>query len=80
MLMKFFSLQEKSSFSIHGPTGVKLFKRFLLEFSHLKEHKFLQSFKSTVVAMCDCGTETETTEHYFLHYSLIMSMTNTSLH
>ena len=24
------------------------------------------NFKDTVVAMCDCGRETETTEHFFL--------------
>ena len=27
---------------------------------------FRQNFKDTVVPMCDCGTETETTEHFFL--------------
>ena len=84
MLMKLFSLQERSLFSIHDPTGVKLLTRFRLKFSHLNEHKFRRNFKDTVVPMCDCGTETETTEHFFLRCplkdknSLIMSMTNTS--
>ena len=63
--MKFFSLQERSLFSPHDPTGVKLLTRIRLKFSHLNEDKFRHNFKNTVVAMCDCGTETETTEHFF---------------
>ena len=66
MLMKFFSLQERSLFSIHDPTGVKRLTRLRLKFSHLNEHKFRHNFKDTVVAMCDSGTETETTEYFFL--------------
>ena len=66
MLMKSFYLQERSLFSIDDPTGVKFLKRLWLKFSHLNEHKFLNNFKDTVVAMCDCGTETETTDHFFL--------------
>ena len=66
MLMKFLSLQERSLFSTHDPTGVKLLTRLRLKFSHLNKHKFRHNFKDIVVAMCDCGTETETTEHFFL--------------
>ena len=62
--MKFFSLQEKSLFSVHDPTGAKLLTRLLLKFSHLNEHKFRHTFKDIVVAMCDCGKESETTEHF----------------
>ena len=64
--MKFFSLQGRSLFSIHAPTRVKLLTRLRLKFSHLNEHKFRHNFKDTVVAMCDSGTETETTEYFFL--------------
>ena len=63
--MKFFSLQERSLFYIHDPTGVKLFTRLRLKFNRLNEHKFHHNFKDTVFAMRDCGTETETTEHFF---------------
>ena len=66
--MKFVSLHERSLFFIHDPTGVKLLMRHRLEFSHLNEHKFYHNLKDTVVAMCDCGTETETTEDFFLRY------------
>ena len=51
---------------IHDLTGVKLLTRIRLKFSHLNEHKFRHNFKDTVVAICDCGTETEIAEHYFL--------------
>ena len=64
--MKFFSLQERLLFSIHDATGVKLLKRLWLKFSHLKEQEFRHDFQDTAVAMCDCGTETETTEHFSL--------------
>ena len=75
--MNFFSIQERSLFSIHYPTGVKLFTRLRLKLSHLNDYKFRHNFKDTIVPMCDCnfkdtivpicdcGTETETTEHFF---------------
>ena len=63
--MKFFPLQERSLFSLHDPTGVKLLTRIRLKFSHLNEHKFRHNFKNAVVAMCDCAMETETIEHFF---------------
>ena len=63
-LMKFFSLQERSLFSIHDSAGVKLLTRLRFKFMHLNEHKFCHNFKDTAVAMYDCGTETETTEHF----------------
>ena len=57
-------------FSIHDPSGVKLLNRLRLNFSHLKEHKFHHGFKDTVNAMCNCGAEIETTEHYLLRCRL----------
>ena len=64
--MKFLSLQERSLFSTHDPTGAKLLTKLRLKFSHLNEHKFRHNFKDIKVAMCGCGSETETTEHFFL--------------
>ena len=49
--MKFFSLQERSLFSLHDPTGAKLLTRFRLKFSHLNEHKFRHNFKDIVVGV-----------------------------
>ena len=66
ILIKFFSLQEISLFYINDPTGVNLLTRRRLKFNHLNEHKFHHNFKDTVVTICDCGIDTETTEHFFL--------------
>ena len=53
-------------FAIHDPAGVKLFSRLRLKFSHLNEHKFRHNFKDALSSMCGCGSETETTDHFFL--------------
>ena len=66
MLKDFFSLKQKSSFAMHDPAGVKLLSRLRLKFSHLNEHKFRHNFKDALSPMCDCGSETETTDHFFL--------------
>ena len=41
-------------------------KRLWLQFSHLNEHKFCHNFKDCLSPICDCGAETETTNHFFL--------------
>ena len=64
MLKDFLSLKQKSFFAIHDPAGVKLLSR--LKFSHLNEHKFRHNFKDALSPMCDCGSKTETTDHFFL--------------
>ena len=66
MLMKPFSLHEKSLLFIHDPAVVKLLTRLQLKFSHLNEQKFRHNCKVTVVAMCDLGIKTETRERFFL--------------
>ena len=60
MLMKFFSLNQRSLFSIHDPEGVKILTRLRLQFSHFNEHKFCHNLKDCVSRMCDCGAETVT--------------------
>ena len=37
-----------------------------LQFSHLNKHKFRHGFSDTINPICACGTEIETTEHFFL--------------
>ena len=37
-----------------------------LKFSPLNEHKFSHNFKDTLSPLCDCGSETEKTDHFFL--------------
>ena len=65
MLKDFFNLKQKSLFAIHDPAGVKLLSRLRLKFSHLNEHKFCHNFKDVLSPMCDCGSETETKDHFF---------------
>ena len=66
MLKDFFNLKEKSLFAIHDRAGIKLLSRLRLKFSHLNEHKFRHNFKNAMSPMRDCGSETETTDHFFL--------------
>ena len=66
MLKDFFSLKQKPLFVVHDPAGVKLLSRLRLKFSHLNEHKFHHNFKDALSPMCDYGSETETTDHFFL--------------
>ena len=62
--------KENSLFSIYDPLGVKLLTRLRLQFSHLNEHKSRHGFGDTINTMCVCGSEVETTEHFFLRYHL----------
>ena len=66
MLKDFFNLKQKSLFAIHDPAGVKSLSRLRLKFSHMNEHKFGHNFKDALSLMCDCGSETETADHFFL--------------
>ena len=63
-------IQKNSIFSIYDPLGVKLLTRLRLQFSHLNEHKFRHGFGDTINAICACGSEVETTEHFLLCYHL----------
>ena len=65
MLKDFFNLKQKSSFAIHDPAGVKLLSTLWLKFSHLNEQKFRHNCKDALSSMCDCGSETETTDYFF---------------
>ena len=66
MFKEFFNLKQKSLFAILDPVGVKLLSRLRLKFSHLNEHKFCHNFKDAPSPMCDCGSDTETTDRFFL--------------
>ena len=63
-------IQKNSIFSIYDPLGVKLLTRLRLQVSHLNEHKFRHGFGDTINAMCACGSEVETTEHFLLRCHL----------
>ena len=57
-------MKQRSLFAIHDPGGVKFFSRLRLKFSHLNEHTFRPNFRDAPSPMCDCGSETETTDHF----------------
>ena len=50
--------------------GIKLLTRFMLNFSHLNEHRFRHNFNDTTNPMRNCGAATETTIHYLLRCRL----------
>ena len=52
------------------PTGIELWNRLKLNFSHLNEHTFYHNFWDAVNPLCLCNVETKTTRHYHLCYSL----------
>ena len=54
---------------------LQLLTRPRLQFSHLNEHKFIHRFRDTINAMCACGSELETTEHFFLRCHLYSPQT-----
>ena len=65
MLIKLFSLLERSLFSIHDPIGAKLLTTLQLKFSHLYKNKFCHISRILSVLYMT-GTEPKTTEHFFL--------------
>ena len=62
--------KENSIFSIYNSFGVKLLTRLRLQFNHLNKHKFRHVFGDTINAICACGSEVETTEHFLLRCHL----------
>ena len=69
-LVQFFTLfsrffQYMTKFSIHDQIGVNLLTKLRLKFSHLSNLKFRRKFKACLRPMCNCGTEIETTKHFF---------------
>ena len=66
-LLNFIRPCANSIFNIHNPYGIKLLTRLRLGLSHLRDHKFRHCFQDTLNPLCDCGNDTETTTHFFLH-------------
>ena len=56
-----------SVFNINSPYGIKLSTRLQLGLSHIRDHKFRHCFQDTQNPLCDCGNDTETVTHFFLH-------------
>ena len=52
--------------AIHNPIDINLLSMLRLKFSHLNKHKFCHNFKDATIPMCDCGSETQTTDQLLL--------------
>ena len=63
---KFCQAKRNSVFEVNDLNSVKLLTRLKLDFSHLNEHKFRNTFHDTINPMCSCGKEPETTLYYLL--------------
>ena len=66
-LLNFIRPSANSIFNIHNPYGIKLLRRLRLGLSQLRYHKFRYYLQDTLNPSCDCGNDTETTTHFFLH-------------
>ena len=56
----------KSIFQCHNPKGIKYLTRLRVNFSHLRDHKFKNSFQDTIHPLCSCSLEAEII-HFILH-------------
>ena len=56
-----------SIFNIHNSHGIKLLTRLRIGLSHLCDHKCRHCFHDILNPLCNCGNDTETTSHFFLH-------------
>ena len=65
-LLAFIRPVGNSMYGIYDLFGVTLINKFQLDFRHLREHKFMHNFASTVNPLCSCTLETENAEHFFL--------------
>ena len=59
----------KSVFRCHNPKGIKLLTRLRFGLSHLCEHKFKHGFLDSLIPICSCDHNIETSTHFLLHFS-----------
>ena len=72
------SLPNKVS-SCHNLQRLKLLTKLRLSFSHLRYHKFKYNSLDSINPLCSCGSDVETTLHFFLYYANFMEWRNTLL-
>ena len=69
-ILSFIRPSPNSTFNCHNPRRIKLLSWLRLGLSHLREHKFKNSFQDFLKPFCSCGKgEVETSSHYLLHCS-----------
>ena len=69
-ILSFTRPSPNSTFNCHDLRGIKLLSWLRLGLSHLREHKFKDSFQDSLNSFCSCGKgEVETSSHYLLYCS-----------
>ena len=66
-ILKFIRPSPNLVYNCHNPRGICLITRLRLGLSHLREHKFKQSFQDTLNPLCNCGNDVESTEYFLIH-------------
>ena len=66
-ILKFIRPAPNSIFQCHNPKGIKYLTWLRVNFRHLHDHKFKQSFQDTINPLWNCRLEAETTNHFTLH-------------
>ena len=69
-ILKFIRPAPRRSFNCYNHKGIRIVARLRVGLSHLREHKFNQSFQNCINRLCSCGMDTESTSHFFLYYPL----------
>ena len=78
-MLKFIRPSPNSVFNCHSCKGIKYLTKLRLGLSHLREHKFKQSFQDTPNPFCSCGLDGETNTHFFLYCHLFTNQRHTLL-
>ena len=66
-ILSFIRPKANSALNCNSSKGLKFVRRLPLGLSHLREHKFKQSFQDSINPLCSCSLDVESTIHYFLH-------------
>ena len=78
-LLGFIRPQKRSIFNINDPNGLRLLTRLRVNLSHLRDHKFKHNFLDTIIPLCSCSLEVESTDHYLLRCPFFTSICKTLL-
>ena len=76
---KFIRPSPNSVYIFHNPRGICFITRFRLDLIHLREHKFRHGFQDKLNPLCICGNDTESTEHFLLHFPQFVNESRTLL-
>ena len=66
-ILKFIRCKPNNVYRCHNPKEIRLLRRLHQGLSHLREHKFKNSFQDCLNPLCFSGNEIETSTHYLLH-------------